>query len=200
MSRSGDRGWRAGWLLGALCLTLLPNAQVMADEPFVGEVRWVGFTFAPRNWAFCDGQLLSVAGNDALFSLLGTNYGGDGRTTFALPDLRGRAMMHEGTGPGLSSRTLGRRDGGETETLAVTHLPGHTHTAKASNSFGNSVVPNDRVVASRRRTKLYDSSADVDMHATAVAPTGGSQAHTNMQPFNTLNCIIALQGVYPSRN
>lgn len=170
-------------------------------DPFLGEVQWFAGNFAPRGWAFCDGQLLSIAQNSALFSILGTTYGGDGRVTFGLPDVRGRLVLHQGTGPGLTNRRLGVKSGVETVTLNQNQIPNHTHTLRASNGAGTAINPSGNVLASPRRARLYeDDDANTDMHASAISPAGGGQSHTNIQPFNTLNCIIALQGTFPSRN
>jgi microcystin-dependent protein len=170
-------------------------------DPFIGEVQWFAGNFAPRGWAFCDGQLLSISSHSALFSILGTTYGGDGRTTFGLPDVRGRVIVHQGTGPGLTNRRLGARGGSETETLATNQMPSHTHTLRASGGSATAIVPNGNVLASPGRTRMYDSGvANADMHASAINPAGGSQSHNNMQPYNTLSCIISLQGTFPSRN
>ena len=171
-----------------------------ADEPFIGEMRWFAGNFAPRGWAFCDGQILQISQNSALFSILGTTYGGDGRTTFGLPDMRGRGMFHEGTGPGLSPHSLGQKAGNETETLNVTQQPTHGHTLRADSSGGDSVLPNDRVISKVGRLRVFANSPDSDMGVSSIASTGGSQSHNNMQPYTTLSCIIALQGVFPSRN
>ena len=170
-------------------------------EPLIGEVQWFAGNFAPRGWAFCDGQLLAISSNSALFSILGTTYGGDGRTTFALPDVRGRVIIHEGQGPGLSDRRLGSRGGSENETLTANQMPSHAHTLRASGGAATAVAPNNNVLASPGRTRMYDSgAANADMDASAITSTGGSQSHNNMQPYNTLSCIIALQGIFPSRN
>ena len=174
-----------------------------ADEPFIGEVRWFAGNFAPRGWAYCDGQLLQISQNVALFSLLGTTYGGDGRTTFGLPDMRGRGMLHVGKGPGLTPHSLGQKAGNETETLNVTQQPSHSHTLRADSSGGDSVLPNDRVISKVGRLRVFDwynIYDPVDMGVSSIASTGGSQSHNNMQPYTTLSCIIALQGVFPSRN
>lgn len=171
------------------------------DTPFIGEVQWFAGNFAPRGWAFCDGQLLSISQNTALFSILGTTYGGDGRTTFGLPDVRGRVLVHAGNGPGLSSRRLGEIGGTETVILTVNQMPNHTHTLRASGGPATSVTPNGNVLASPGRTRLYDSgAANANMNASAITSAGGNESHNNMQPYNTLNCIIALTGIYPSRN
>ena len=171
-----------------------------ADQPFIGEIRWFAGNFAPRGWAFCDGQLLPIAQNQALFSILGTTYGGDGRTTFGLPDMRGRGMLHEGRGPGLTQHNLGQKAGNETETLNVTQQPSHSHTLRADSSGGDSVLPNDRVISKVGRLRVFTNTPDSDMGVSSIASTGGSQSHNNMQPYTTLSCIIALQGVFPSRN
>ena len=170
-------------------------------EPFLGEVQWFAGTFAPRGWAFCDGQLLQISQFSALFSILGTTYGGDGRTTFGLPEVRGRTIIHQGQGPGLSSRRLGDKAGTESETLTANEMPNHTHTLRASGGSATAVAPAGNVLASPGRTRLYDSSgANTNMNVEAITSTGGSQPHNNMQPYNTLSCIIALQGIFPSRN
>ena len=171
------------------------------DSPYIGEVQWFAGNFAPRGWAFCDGQLLAIAQNSALFSILGTTYGGDGRTTFALPDVRGRVIIGEGKGPGLSNHPLGQKSGTENETLNTNQIPNHTHTLRASGGEATYAAPAGNVLASTGRTRLYDSgAANVDMDASAIAPAGGSLPHNNMQPYNTLSCIIALVGTFPSRN
>lgn len=181
---------------------MLSGASAQAGlEPLIGEVQWFAGSFAPRGWALCDGQLLPISGNEALFSIIGTTYGGDGRTTFALPDVRGRVLIHEGRGPGLSQRNLGNRGGTETETLTSANMPSHTHTLRASGGSATTAAPAGGVLAATGRTQLYDSgAANVDMDASAITSTGGGQPHNNMQPYNTLNCIIALQGIFPSRN
>ena len=171
-------------------------------EPFIGEMRWVPYNFAPRGWAFCDGQLLPINQNDALFSLLGTTYGGDGRTTFALPDVRGRVMINAGRGPGLSDYQLGQEGGAETVTLTQSQMPAHTHQLNGSASIANSEKPDGSLPAAKQRTKLYstDSGTPVAMNSASIGSTGGSQAHENRPPYLTLHCIIALQGLYPSRS
>lgn len=169
-------------------------------EPFIGEVQWFAGNFAPRGWAFCDGQLLAISSNTALFSILGTTYGGDGRTTFALPDVRGRVIIGEGRGPGLSDHRLGAKGGAENETLNTSQMPAHTHTLRASGGEATDAAPAGKVLASTGRTRLYAGAANADMDASAITNTGGSQSHNNMQPYNTLSCIIALDGIYPSRS
>jgi microcystin-dependent protein len=171
-----------------------------ADEPFIGEVRWFAGNFAPRGWALCDGQLLPINSYQALYSVLGTNYGGDGRTTFGLPEMRGRGMVHVGNGPGLTPRLQGQKAGTETETLTVNEMPEHTHTLRADSSGGDSVLPNDRVISKVGRLRVFSNAHDGVMGASSIASTGGGQSHNNMQPNIALNCIIALQGLFPSRN
>jgi len=171
------------------------------SEPFVGEIRMFAGNFAPRGWAFCDGQLLAVSQNDALFSLFGTIYGGDGQTTFGLPDLRGRIPIHAGTGPGLSPRRLGAKFGTEQETLVVNQLPSHTHPYSASTNIANQTAPANNVAAQPNAVNLYFETPPTSaMASTAVANTGGSQPHTNLMPFICVNFIVALFGIYPSRN
>lgn len=171
------------------------------SEPFVGEIRMFAGNFAPRNWAFCDGQLLAVSQNDALFSLLGTIYGGDGRTTFGLPELRGRLPIHAGTGPGLSPRNLGSKSGSETVTPTVNQIPSHTHTMSASTDPASETQPAGNVTGSDLTVDGYfeNPPGAVPLGAQAITSVGGSQSHTNLMPFLCINFIIALFGVYPSR-
>lgn len=172
----------------------------MAD-PFVGEIKMFAGNFAPQGWAFCDGQLLAVSQNAALFSLLGTIYGGDGRTTFALPDLRGRVPIHQGSGPGLSTRQLGSKSGSETVTVTTNQLPGHDHGVMASAAPGAAGNPAGGVPAESPSVDLYiEEGATVPMNAAAVSNTGGNQAHPNIQPFLCIHFVIAIFGVYPSRS
>lgn len=172
----------------------------MAD-PFVGEIRMFAGSFAPRGWAFCDGQLLAVSQNDALFSLFGTIYGGDGRTTFGLPDLRGRVPIHAGSGPGLSPRSLGSGSGSETETLAIPTLTAHSHAYQASTHLADEAHPTGNVLAQPSAASPYfPANPNVAMAATAVGDVGGGQSHANLMPFLCVNFIVALFGVYPSRN
>jgi microcystin-dependent protein len=187
--------------LSILFSLTLTQPTIAGPDPFIGEIDWVPYNFAPRGWAFCDGQLLSIPQNSALFSLIGTIYGGDGRTNFALPDMRGRMPLHVGSGPGLTPRTLGEKSGEESVTLSVNQMPNHIHSARGSSSDATSVSPAGNVWGSKRRTRLYSPDpANVDMDASAIAATGGGQAHNNMPPYLVLHCIIALQGIFPSRN
>ncbi len=169
----------------------------MAD-PFVAEIRIVPFNFAPRGWAFCDGQILPLSQNTALFSLLGTTYGGNGQSTFALPNLQGSAAMHPGQGPGLSLHDLGETGGSQTVSLLQSEIPAHAHTAFAS-PFP-ATTNNAAGQYWGRVSRFYAPPATaVPMSPQAIAPVGGSLPHPNMQPFLTLSFIIALQGVFPPR-
>ena len=231
-------------LVIALLLGLASHAG--AQEPLLGEIKWVPYNFAPRGWADCDGQLMSIAQNTALFSLLGTTFGGDGRTTFALPDMRGRVSLHIGQGPGLSNRELGEVGGQETHTLTPAEMPSHEHAisshthsipalnvdVKASSADATATSPQGNVLAAAaggggngngkgkgnkddgKTTNIYNGGpANVSLAAgsamtepgttgggsgTTMA-TGGGAAHENMQPFLGLRCIIALEGIFPSR-
>ncbi len=170
------------------------------SEPFIAEIRIFAGNFAPRGWAFCDGQLLAVSQNDALFSLLGTIYGGDGRTTFGLPDARGRIPLHAGTGPGLSARRLGSKDGGEKVTLTTNQLASHTHDWNANTAAATGDAPAGKVLADPSPARLFRAAAQDNSLASHTIPnTGGSQPHTNMMPTLCINFIIALFGIYPSR-
>jgi microcystin-dependent protein len=174
----------------------------MAD-PFVAEIRIFPFNFAPKGWAFCNGQLLPISQNTALFSLLGTTYGGDGKSTFALPDLEGSAAMHPGQGQGLSLRDLGQIGGAETITLLVSEIPFHTHAVQNAITLSNVNAPSTEVVLGRSNGgSAYQSNPAqfVTMAPQALSPAGGSLPHNNMQPYLTLNFCIALQGVFPPRS
>lgn len=170
------------------------------SEAFIGEIRMFAGNFAPRSWAFCDGQLLAVSQNDALFSLFGTLYGGDGRTTFGLPDLRGRIPLHAGSGPGLTPRQLGSRSGQENVTVTVNQLPSHTHGLQATQTPGNSVDPVGHTLAAAEGDVYNGEDADVSMNDDSITNVGGSQSHTNLQPFLVIHFIVSLFGIYPSRH
>ncbi len=189
-------------------------------DPLLGTIQAFGFNFAPRGWAFCNGQLLPISQNTALFSLLGTIYGGDGRTTFALPDLRGRVMIGFGQGPGLSNHPIGQKSGAENTTLTVTNLPAHNHqaslsgssvTLKASSSAGTSPAPSSRsnVLSAATSGNIYtNKTPDVDLNvgndvasgSVTIGNTGGNIPFNNMQPYLAINVCIALVGIFPSRN
>lgn len=173
------------------------------SDPYIGEIRLFGFNFAPRGWAQCNGQLLAISQNTALFSILGTTYGGDGRTTFGLPNLQGQAALNFGQGPGLSYRTLGESDGVAMVTLINSEIPQHTHPAAASTNLGDQTDPANQVWATGaggRGQNFYASGADVAMNNQAIGLAGGSQPHNNLPPYLALNYCICLAGVYPPRS
>jgi len=163
-------------------------------EPFLSEIRIMSFTFAPKGWAMCNGQLLPINQNQALFALLGTTYGGNGQTNFALPDLRGRVPIHVG-----ASHTLGESGGEQAHTVSTAELPQHTHVMNGSSTNADVVSPTDNVVA--QSSQLYGPAAQLTpLDPSSNGSTGGSQAHQNMQPYETLTFCIALQGIFPSPN
>ena len=176
------------------------------SDPFIGQIMMFAGNFAPRGWALCQGQLLPIAQNTALFSILGTTYGGDGRNTFALPDLRGRLPMQPGQGPGLSPRTLGEQGGSQTVTLLSTQMPAHTHMLAASGAQADQFSPEGHVSAvqvdlnSQQPVNTYASAPNTTMNPAAIGVAGGNQPHDNMSPFLCINFIIALQGAFPSRD
>ncbi len=171
------------------------------SSPYLGEIRMVGYNFAPFGFAFCAGQLLGIAQNSALFSLMGTTWGGDGQTTFGLPDLRGRIPIGQGQGPGLGNRVLGERAGVESVTLITAQIPAHLHTVSAASGGTRSANPSGNLLGSGEADMYtHDSSSAVSMSANVIAQSGGSQPHDNMQPFLCINFVVALEGVYPSRN
>ncbi len=170
------------------------------SEPFIGEVKMFGGNFAIRGYAFCDGQLMDISQNDALFSLIGTIYGGDGTTTFALPDLRGRIPLHQGTGPGLTNRPIGQKSGTETVTLTVQQIASHNHTANVNSQDGTNGNPQNGVVAQTTAGPFNTTAVNNQMGNQSIGQTGGSQPHDNMQPYLCISFIIALEGIYPPRN
>jgi microcystin-dependent protein len=179
----------------------------MAD-PFLGEIRMVGWNFAANGWALCNGQLMSISQNNALFALLGTTYGGDGISTFALPNLQGRVPIHQGTGPGLSPYTMGESAGSEAVTLLVNQMPQHNHMVAVNNQAGSVADPTNALLAQGNSgagrdpiaTSNFTSGAATGTLApAAISATGGNQPHANIQPFLCVNFIIALQGIFPSR-
>jgi microcystin-dependent protein len=172
-------------------------------NPFLGEIRIFGGNFAPVGWALCNGQIMAITQNTALFSLLGTTYGGNGTTTFALPDLRGRVPIHFGQGPGLSNYVEGQQGGAESVTLTIAQMPSHAHTVNAVASGGNQAGPagGSLAIESTGTSLDYSNATPASpMNAAMLSQAGSSQPHTNIQPYLCLNFIIALQGIFPSRN
>ncbi len=187
-------------IIGCSMTTNFVKAQ--ATEPFLGQIAFVPYNFVPKNWAACDGQLLSISQNTALFSLLGTNYGGNGQTTFGLPDMRGRRIVDDGQGPGLQSYIIGEMGGQESVTLTTQQIPAHNHDILAVTGDGNDASPTGNLPAN---TKTLDKEysnlpASTTMKNTMVGNTGGNQPHENRSPYLVLKCIIAVQGVFPSRD
>ena len=178
-------------------------ASAQASDPFLGQIMCAAFNFAPKGWAELNGQVLLISQNTALFALLGTNYGGNGQTTFALPDLRGRVLMHDGSGPGLTTRTIGESAGTEQVTLNNAQLPAHTHavTPQGSPADATLVSPANGVPATKARTTLYaPGPGSVPMSPVLTSPAGANSPVPVMQPYLVVKCFIAVQGVFPSRN
>lgn len=172
-------------------------------DPFIGQIILFAGNFAPRGWALCDGSLLPISQHQALFSILGTSYGGDGRTTFAIPDLRGRVSMHPGAGPGLTPRSLGEKGGAESVTLTREQMPSHTHEVRCSDELGNQPTPVSHVPAAEaaNAADIYQNAApNRAMNAGMIGNAGGGQSHENTPAFLCVNYIIALEGVFPARN
>lgn len=163
-------------------------------EPFIAEVRIFSFNFAPKYWALCNGQLLPINQNQALFSLLGTTYGGNGQVNFALPNLQGQTPIHFGSG-----YALGQRGGSTSVTLTIPQLPQHTHFATATSAVQDTIAPTGALLATTAPAEFYSGTADTTMNPQVLSPVGGSQAHNNMQPSLVLNFCIALQGIFPSQ-
>ena len=203
--------------LSAIAIAAVSSAGIAtpasAQQPFLGQIMWVAETFCPRGFAEANGQLLAINQNQALFSLLGTNFGGDGTVNFALPNLQGRAPVNYGQGPGLSEYVLGQTTGAETTTLTAAQMPAHTHSAsttitmKASSAPASSASPTGNVLANGRTSRLYaPAAASLDLGATSISASaqtgtaGGGQPFNNMQPTLTLRACIALQGIFPSRS
>lgn len=195
-----NKNWRvvATAVVAALQLGMPDGCRAGGSSPFVGEIMWVPYNFAPTGWASCDGQLLSIASNTALFSLLGTRFGGDGITTFALPDMRGRVPVQAGQGPGLSEYTLGQSGGETTHTLTLAEMPVHNHMVQVSNQTATFTDPTNHVLAAAPTGHLYSTSSDGTLATGALTTVGGGQPHNNMMPYTTLRCIIALQGIFPA--
>jgi microcystin-dependent protein len=169
-------------------------------EPYIGEIRMFGGNFAPAGWAFCDGAIMPISENDTLFTLIGTTYGGDGESTFALPDLRGRLPMHAGTGNDGSTYTLAESSGVESVTLNTQQIPIHNHALLGTTATGTQATPVGNVLAASSTVSLFKASAtNVGLNAQSAGPAGGSQPHSNLQPFLGINFIISLFGVFPSQ-
>jgi microcystin-dependent protein len=174
-------------------------------EPFIGEIRMFGGNFAPSGWALCNGQLLSIAQNSALFSILGTSFGGNGQTTFGLPDLRGRVPIQQGQGLGLSPYNIGQQGGSEQVTLLQAQMPAHNHIVNATSDNASTDAASANLLATpsagrgQNASQIYGTGAAVTMAPTMIAPSGGSQPHENVQPYLCVTFIIALEGIYPSR-
>ncbi len=164
------------------------------SEPFLAEIRIVGFNFAPRGWAYCDGQILPINQNQSLYSLLGTTYGGDGRTSFALPEMRGRVPIHVGSG-----HAQGQRTGTESVTLTAAEIPSHNHVVRGTSTTASQAVPNNTLLPASNNAKPFASSGTGTMNSSSISTSGG-QAHNNMQPTLAMHFCIALQGLFPSRN
>lgn len=179
-----------------------PSMKAQGSDPFLGQIAFVPYTFVPNHWAECNGQLLSISQNSALFSLLGTTYGGNGTTNFALPDMRGRTVVHNGQSPGGSNYLIGQTGGVESVTLTATQMPMHNHTLNATTTEGNLNLPTGGIPAD---TKILDKeysnvAPNTTMNPAAIGFSGGNQPHENRSPFLTLKCIISLQGIFPSPN
>jgi microcystin-dependent protein len=186
--------WRARPLVAA-------PQESTAAEGYLGEIMLLAFNFPPKNWALCNGQLLSIAQNPALFSLLGTTYGGNGQTTFGLPDLRARVAMHQGQGAGLSPRSMGERSGETSHTLTPSELPSHTHVARGSSAAGSVAMPGNTVVPARNAAQIPQWGTTVDSALSppaAMTNVGGNQPHGNEQPYLVINYVICIAGVFPS--
>ena len=182
----------------------IPTTALASAEPFVGEIMMFGGNFCPRGWMNADGQLLPINQNEALFSILGTMYGGDGRTQFGLPDLRGRVALHAGQGPGLSQKRQGQKGGAERHTLKIAEMPRHQHALNATRGGANQQSPTGNQLAQQsRKSRIYapfDANNQTPMNANAIGAAGNGQPHNNLQPFLTLRYCVAVQGIYPSRN
>jgi microcystin-dependent protein len=170
------------------------------SQPFLGTIMMFAGNFAPAGWAECNGALLPIAENDALFALIGTTYGGDGQVTFGLPDLRGRIPIHQGTGPGLSTYVVGQQAGSETVTLVANQMGGHTHQLQSSSGNGSANSPAGAIVAGSALTPYTTSTGNTSFGPSMIGAAGGNQPHENMMPFLALTFVIALFGIFPSQN
>ena len=191
---------RQSLIIVALVLVGMVAAPAQAQDPFIGEIEIVGFNFAPTGWATCDGQLLAISQNTALFSLLGTQFGGDGKSTFALPDLRGRMAIGQGQGPGLQNFVIGEAGGEEQVTLTVAQMPAHTHRAMGSSASADSTAVGGNVWGTTAVFLYSSGSPSVSMNPLAIGAVGGGSPHENRPPYLVMNFIIALQGIFPSRS
>lgn len=201
MSFSHLKSLAAAALIGIAGLGASPDRAEAGLDPFLGEIMMVGYNFCPRGWANADGQLLPINQNQALFSLYGTMYGGDGRTTFALPDLRGRVPIHAGAGPGLSDYRQGAKGGSESNTLTVPQLPPHSHSLNASSAAASTPSPGGNLMAATGRDSTYaPGRASAALDRSAIGSTGGGQPVNNMQPYQVIRYCVAVQGIFPARN
>lgn len=183
-----------------LVCTLWTIGSAKAQDPFVGEVACGGWNFCPAGWTECNGQLMPIVENEPLFSLIGTNFGGDGQSTFAVPNLASRVMVHTGTGPGLTNKVLGGQGGQETVTLNASQLPAHTHTVAAHSGSEKSASPTNKIPGTAPASApIYGLAASANTALTATTTAGGSQAHNNLQPYLAVKCCIALTGIYPAQ-
>jgi len=187
-------------LIVTIAATVDPLPQAEASEPLLGTVSFFAGNFAPRGWAFCDGQLLPIAQNTALFSILGTTYGGDGRTTFGIPDMRGRSWVHDGQGPGLTPVRLGERGGSETVILVTANMPAHTHVLKAVDAVGDTASAAGTALSLSFARHYSTAEPITPMHSDSIMSAGSSTAFSIDDPYVVMNCIIALTGVFPSRS
>jgi len=199
-------GAAAGVIAFALALTTRPDAAHAGPDPYIGDILALPYTFCPRNWAKAEGQLLPIAQNQALFSLYGTTFGGDGKTTFALPDLRGRAASGQGSGPGLTPRQMGQKYGVETETISVDQMPSHSHAVNATDADGSFPGPGGKLLGGApsggtgSETIYSDQPANKQMSAQMISPTGGGQPFSTRDPYIALQYCVALVGVFPPHN
>jgi len=190
-------------LLGIVmaCAAFSPRAGAQGTSPYIGQILIVPYEFAPVGWAFCDGSILSIAEFPALFDLIGTTYGGDGKSTFALPDLRGRVPIGQGQGPGTSDYVIGQAGGEETVTLTVAQIPAHTHEVQGQGGLGTTNNPSGATWATQSRLNVYSSATpSVTMGAASIGTAGSSEPHDNHSPYLTINYIISLFGVFPSQS
>jgi microcystin-dependent protein len=193
------RSFITSLFLLVILFSLFVGSSYGQQEGFIGEVKMFAGNFAPRGWAFCEGQMMQISKYQSLYAILGTTYGGDGRTTFALPDLRGRVAIHPGTGPSLSTKRLGQQGGAETVTLNTSQLPNHSHQFKTTTDQANSKNPTNATLATSKTEIYSNNTASINMQD-VIGKTGGNQPHENMPPYTSINFIICLQGIFPSRN